>query len=938
MNADAETAEMTDVADDVADEAKRACVTTVLDVFPGICPDFLDKTAAKFQYNPDKTIEDILGLDEDGKPYPKRFYFKILKRKREGPEDPDDEATILRTYNYPGRMKESTREYIVMAYRKKLLKQEFPSATMSSILKIFASKDNQLLPAYMAVDAAMKENQWSPGKVYVNIAYKKSPTSTDPQYEGIQLDNTIQLTNNPEEKRALQELQAARKLLLKRKEAIEKENAERHNLFWARELGEAKESTTQVPFFYLLRAVENTANVAKFFCVGCAQQAAETAVGQSKYELACMSMDICEAGFSHQERQKFLTDQLSSALDRIENEAVLRMAGIENLERCPFCPYAAEYPPANTNREFRCDNPDCQKVSCRLCKEETHVPKTCEENTRDNGIKAKHEIEEAMSAAMIRKCNKCGTPFIKDEGCNKMTCVAANCANIQCYVCSQSCDYSHFNDPARGGKQGNCPLFDDVNARHNAEVQRAEEEARQKVLESNLQINRDMLMFDKPERKRAKPVGKLIHEPTHGLKLSEDRIAMQRPRLKYGDYENLPAVRNLVANRALAAQAQVAAQPGYGQQHTVGQLALQSNVGKPQQHGYDVPPLGPGDRRQSPSPRQAPAPRRSPGLQEAPGPLQAPRIRKPLTHNGPPAGPLVGNPHQVHGSVRSSPERAEDMNRFATPQYQPPPQAQQAQAPGPRQPGDFRGLHNVDDRRQLLQRSDSPEVNPFKRRINYQPRRALVRPDNEARPETPMSLMDLRKPMDRDKSVQRLPDPIPALQVSPQQESANRAQRLRGSLHDGWSMATHGRNHQGAQQSHNGERSVVANVCAEYLRKRDVRQLAADDEAPTVPDWTSIWRQAVAKGDEPDHATREDFTGGTEVGYGAVDVRSRAPEAAVPVAHVQSQSNGFNLNGLLQPPAPNRPNWLVEARRRGMARGMLEPAGGNSKDKPFVLD
>ncbi|TQN74041.1 E3 ubiquitin-protein ligase [Colletotrichum shisoi] len=664
MSADAETAEMTDVvddvADDVADEAKRACLTTVLDVFPGICPDFLDKTAAKFQYNPDKTIEDILGLVEDGKPYPKRFYFKTLKRKREGPEDPDDEATILHTYNYPGRMKESAREYIVMA--KKLLKQEFPSATMSSILKIFASKDNQLLPAYMAVDAAMKENQWSPGRVYVNIAYKKSPTSTDPQYEGVRLDNTIQLTNNPEEKRALQELQAVRKLLLKRKE---------------------------------------------FFCVGCAQQAAETAVGQSKYELACMSMDICEAGFSHQERQKFLTEQLSSALDRIENEAVLRMAGIENLERCPFCPYAAEYPPANTNREFRCDNPDCQKVSCRLCKEETHVPKTCEENTRDNGIKAKHEIEEAMSAAVIRKCNK---------------------------------------------------------------------------------------------------------------------------------------------------------------------------------------------------------------------------------------WPLVGSPHRVHGSFRPSPERAEDMKRFAAPQYQPPPQAQQAQAPGPRQPGDFRGLHNVDDRRQLVQNPDSPEVNPFKRQINYQPQQALVRPDKEARPETPMSLMDLRKPMDRDKSVQRFPYPMPALPVSPQQESANRAQRPRGSLQDGWSIATHGRNHQGAQQSHNGERSVVADVCAEYLRKRDVRQLAADDQAPTVPDWISIWRQAVAKGNEPGHPIREEFTRGTEVGYGAVDVPSRAPEAAVPVAHAQSQSNGFNLNGLLQPPAPNRPNWLVEARRRGMARGMLEPAGGNSKDKPFVLD
>ncbi|TKW55590.1 E3 ubiquitin-protein ligase [Colletotrichum tanaceti] len=945
MSADAVTAEMTDVAD----EAKGACVTTVLDVFPGICPDFLDKTAAKFQYNPDKTIEDILRLVEDGKPYPKRFYFKTLKRKREEPEDPDDEATILRTYNYPGRIKESAREYIAMA--KKLLKQEFPSATMSSILKIFASKSNQLLPAYMAVDAAMKENQWSPGKVYANIAYKKSPTSTDPQYEGVQLDNTIQLTDNPEEKRALQELQAARKLLLKRNEASEKETAERQNLVWAREIGEVKECGCCFEEFAQNRMVScQNPDGCHFFCVGCVQLAAETAIGQSKYELVCMSMDICEAGFSHQERQKFLTDQLSSALDRIENEAVLRMAGIENLERCPFCPYAAEYPPANTNREFRCDNLDCQKVSCRLCREETHIPKTCEENARDNGIKAEHEIEEAMSAAMIRKCNKCGTPFIKEEGCNKMTCVAANCANIQCYVCSQSCDYSHFNDRARGGKQGNCPLFDDVNARHNAEVRRAEEEARRKVLESNLQINQDMLMFGMPEVKhaeeearqealeddlqinqdiltperrrarpvvrRARPARRLVLMPRDAPKPMQAKIAMQRLRPAYGMFENLPDL-------------------DLQQGHAVGQPAPQSNVGEPQQHGYDVPPLGPGGRQQSPGPRQAPPPRRPPGLEEAPDPLQAPWIQKPLNHNGPPAGLLAGSPHQVQGSV---PQRAEDMNRFAAPQHQTPPQVREAQTPGPKNPGDFRGLPSVNDRRQLVESPDSPEYNPFKRRTNYQPRRALVRPGNDARPEISMSPKDLGSPMDRDKSVQRLPDPVPALQVSPQQEGWNRAQRLRGSLHDGWPMAAHGRNHQGAQQSHNGERRVVANVCAEYLRKRDVRQLAADDEAPTVLDWTSIWRQAVAKGNEPDHATRAEFAGGTEVGNGAVNVRSRAPEAAMPAEHSQPQSNGFNLNGLLQPPAPNRPNWLVEARRRGIARGMLEPAGGNSKDKPFILD
>ncbi|ENH69046.1 hypothetical protein FOC1_g10010221 [Fusarium oxysporum f. sp. cubense race 1] len=43
----------------------------------------------------------------------------------------------------------------------------------------------------------------------------------------------------------------------------------------------------------------------------------------------------------------------------------------------------------------------------------------------------------------------CDTPFIKEEGCNKMTCTRKGCGNVQCYVCSKSCDYDHFNDERR---------------------------------------------------------------------------------------------------------------------------------------------------------------------------------------------------------------------------------------------------------------------------------------------------------------------------------------------------------------------------------------------------------------------------------------------------------------------------------------------------------
>lgn len=181
-------------------------------------------------------------------------------------------------------------------------------------------------------------------------------------------------------------------------------------------------------------------------------------------------------------RAHFLGEKTKIALERNEQESNLRLAGIENLASCPFCPFAAEYPPVEIDKEFRCQAPDCEKVSCRLCEKESHVPKTCEESVKEEGLSIRRQIEEAMSAALIRKCNKCGTRFVKEEGCNKMTCTLKGCMNIQCYVCSKSCGYDHFNDAQRGGKPGNCPLFESVEERHNGEVSKAEKEAMDKVL------------------------------------------------------------------------------------------------------------------------------------------------------------------------------------------------------------------------------------------------------------------------------------------------------------------------------------------------------------------------------------------------------------------------------------------------------------------------
>lgn len=147
---------------------------------------------------------------------------------------------------------------------------------------------------------------------------------------------------------------------------------------------------------------------AQAFCVDCARRQAETAIGIGKFELSCMSTDGCTAGFCEGERKKFLTEKLIGVLNRLEAAAALRIAGIEDLTSCPFCDFAAECAPVEVDKEFRCQNAECKIVSCRLCRRETHVPKSCEEVTHeDEGLSARRQIEEAMSTALIRKCNKC---------------------------------------------------------------------------------------------------------------------------------------------------------------------------------------------------------------------------------------------------------------------------------------------------------------------------------------------------------------------------------------------------------------------------------------------------------------------------------------------------------------------------------------------------
>lgn len=154
----------------------------------------------------------------------------------------------------------------------------------------------------------------------------------------------------------------------------------------------------------------------QLFCIDCARRNAEVAVGSFRHEFGCLSLDQCPGGFSKTERRKFLDVKLTAALDRIEREAALRSAMIPNLESCSACDYAAVYPPVEENKVFVCENPLCGKVICRLCRMDSHLPLSCKEAKASLENSARKEIEESMSAALIRKCNKCKFGFRLSSG------------------------------------------------------------------------------------------------------------------------------------------------------------------------------------------------------------------------------------------------------------------------------------------------------------------------------------------------------------------------------------------------------------------------------------------------------------------------------------------------------------------------------------------
>lgn len=91
--------------------------------------------------------------------------------------------------------------------------------------------------------------------------------------------------------------------------------------------------------------------------------------------------------------------------------------------------------------KFICASPRCSRSSCLNCRKPWTDIHICFESSR---LALRTAIEAATTDVVKRTCPVCNLSFVKETGCNKLTCV---CGYTMCYVCRQEIGkerYAHF--------------------------------------------------------------------------------------------------------------------------------------------------------------------------------------------------------------------------------------------------------------------------------------------------------------------------------------------------------------------------------------------------------------------------------------------------------------------------------------------------------------
>ncbi|KAL8871596.1 MAG: hypothetical protein Q9174_002608 [Haloplaca sp. 1 TL-2023] len=482
------------------------CLQQVLEVIPDVSHDHV-QTLYNGLLSGETQVAAGVPLSElliaqllDGGKYPReRDLQRELKRKRSMTRQDSDEER---------KAKWQTPENELMGHlhsepARHLIQLDFPLVPRKFI-DLKYKELGHLYPTYLALDIAEETFDISAPRPYERLKYPRKPRADDMYPTGYGYAELKAELAAARAQRA--KLQTKRKV---QKDTVAAEAAAEKALRDANQVMECKCCFDNVT---INKVTFCSGDDPHPFCFDCATQNADTQIGLSRYTLSCMDESGCQATFSRGERARFLDVKKIDKLERIQQQTELREANLSNLETCPWCDFAAICPPIQVDREFRCGNEDCEKTSCRKCRLITHIPLSCEEFKKENGLSERHAIEEARTQALIRKCQQCKQSVVKNDGCNMMHC---SCGATICDYCGKDIskdNYLHFSESTTFSSfipgKSKCPKFDREADRMQKSVDKAGEAAMKKIREQNPDLTEEELKIkfdakvDSPRNRR----------------------------------------------------------------------------------------------------------------------------------------------------------------------------------------------------------------------------------------------------------------------------------------------------------------------------------------------------------------------------------------------------------------------------------------------------
>ena len=505
-------------------EAERRCLGQVLTVFPQVQHDFVRKLFRERQaVSPFSMFESqaadavvseaIVAEIAELESIPKQ---KDLKRKHSSPARDNDDVTIRWD-------KDVLKNETYYKEALKLLADEFKRVPTHFINKTLRERGTLFDTFHFLGECENKYNNEARkpynrsrfDRVVLEKKYQRTAVERRDERQYISIVNEFQAAS---QHRHREELRQKRQ---KADDEAEATNFALHQLQGS--LVECQCCFDEAP---INRAVNCENDETHFFCNKCIITRAKEQIGLSRHEMRCMDTSGCGAEFSKEALARALPVRISDKLAEIQQQAEIKAADLDGLEQCPFCDYQAVCAPVDVDILFQCLNPSCEKMSCRKCKEESHIPKTCEEAKKDKGLSARHAVEEARTEAMMRSCPKCNISIIKSAGCNKMNC--SKCGAVMCYVCKKDItgrNYEHF-----GSGAGACPIQDRLDVdRHQQEADEAENAAIAAAKARDADLNEDELRIEahlnqQPGRERKVSHRNTLHRPAAAFQAPDGEV------------------------------------------------------------------------------------------------------------------------------------------------------------------------------------------------------------------------------------------------------------------------------------------------------------------------------------------------------------------------------------------------------------------------------